>query len=131
MKNFSSAIAAVAMASFLAVSSSMPTDAAPRRFAGSSIFDGLWSVSIVTLRGDCSAYRYPLRIVRGRVLKADDDPNYQVAGVVRPNGVIFVVVSGGGQSARGSGRLSRTAGAGRWRTGSGECSGQWSADRRG
>jgi len=112
----------------------MPSDAARRtaRYAATTAYDGLWSVSIITLYGDCSrGYRYPVRIVYGRVVKADSDPNYEISGAVARSGAIGVTVSGGGQTASGSGRLSRNYGGGRWRTSSGECSGQWTAARRG
>ena len=36
-------------------------------------YDGLWSVSIVTTRGDCIAsYRYPMRIVNGMLANGGD-----------------------------------------------------------
>jgi hypothetical protein len=41
-----------------------------------------------------------------------------------------VTVSEQGQSASGTGRLSANAGAGRWRTSTGQCAGQWTAERR-
>jgi hypothetical protein len=127
---------ALVMAALFAASSILPTDAAPRVAPQSRVtsqyYDGVWSVSIVTMYGDCSrGYRYPVRIINGRVLKADNDPNYQVYGAVSRNGAIAVTVSGGGQTASGAGRLSRSYGSGRWRTTSGECSGQWTAERRG
>ena len=134
MKNLLRLIFAVTMATLLAASSTMPSDAARRtaRYATTRAYDGLWSVLIVTLYGDCDrGYRYPLRIVDGRVVKADSDPNYQVYGAVARSGSIGVTVSGGGKTATGYGRLSRDYGSGRWRTSSGECSGQWTAERRG
>ncbi len=142
MKNLLRLIVAVTMATLLAASSTMPSDAARRparhvarhaaRYAATRAYDGLWSVSIITLYGDCSrGYRYPARIVYGRVVKADSDPNYQIYGAVARSGAIGVTVSGGGQTANGYGRLSRDYGSGRWRTASGECSGQWTAERRG
>jgi hypothetical protein len=119
------------MAGLLAASSILPSDAAPRAPLTRD-YDGIWSVQIITLRGDCNrAYRYPLRIVDGHVLKADNDPVYQIAGAVGRGGAIGVTVSGGGKSATGYGRLSRKYGKGSWRASSGECSGQWTAERRG
>jgi len=134
MKNFFRAILAVAVAALLVTSATQPSDAVPRaaRYAPTRVFDGLWSVSIVTYSGDCDrGYRYPLRIWEGRVLKADSDPNYNVSGAVARNGAIGVTVSGGGQTASGIGRLTRNSGAGIWRTSNGECSGRWTAERRG
>ena len=123
---------AIAVAALIAAASIMPSDAAPRRRAAlTSAYDGIWSVSIVTMRGDCDrGYRYPLRILGGRVGKADSDPAYAVAGAVGRGGVIGVTVAGGGKSATGYGRLSRNLGRGVWRTSDDRCSGQWTAERR-
>ncbi len=124
-------IYAVALAGLLVASATMANAAPPRRAYAAS-FDGVWSVLIVTLRGDCDrGYRYPLRIFGGRVMKADSDPNYQVYGAVARSGAIAVTVSGGGKTASGRGRLRGNQGGGVWRTTSGQCSGQWSAERRG
>jgi hypothetical protein len=92
-------------------------------------YDGQWSVTIYTQSGNCpSSLRYSVRVDRGRVLA--DDQNYQVNGSVAPNGATRVTVSQQGQSATGSGRLTGNGGGGRWRTGTGECAGQWTAERR-
>jgi hypothetical protein len=94
-----------------------------------SSYDGLWSVTIYTQAGNCpSSLRYAVRVARGRVL--GDDQSYQVNGVVAANGATRVTVSEQGQSASGTGRLSGNAGAGRWRTSTGQCAGQWTAERR-
>jgi hypothetical protein len=93
-------------------------------------YDGTWSVTIFTRAGDCpQSLRYSVRVAAGRVLS--DDQSYQVSGSVAANGATRVIVSEKGRSASGSGRLSGNQGAGIWRTGSGECSGQWTAERRG
>jgi hypothetical protein len=133
MKKSVSAVFAFAAAAFVASSFALPSDAMARsRPAPSPVFDGLWSVSIVTMYGNCDrGYRYPLRIEGGLVGKADTDPNYDVAGAVARSGAIGVTVAGGGQTASGTGRLSRNYGRGVWRTASGECSGVWTAERRG
>lgn len=92
-------------------------------------YDGSWSVTIYTQSGNCpSSLRYGVRVARGRVF--GDDQSYQVNGTVAPNGATRVTVSEQGQSASGTGRLSGNRGAGRWRTSTGECSGQWTAERR-
>jgi hypothetical protein len=86
-------------------------------------------VTIVTQVGNCpSTLRYAVRVAAGRVLT--DDQSYQVNGTVALNGATRVTVSEKGQSASGTGRLSGNRGAGRWRTSTGECSGQWTAERR-
>ena len=128
---FRTVFAAVAF-SLLAASAPQPSDAAAARAAATRIFDGIWSVEIVTYAGDCQrGYRYPLRIWAGQVVKADDDPNYAVAGAVARTGAIGVTISGGGQTASGTGRLRGNIGAGIWHTANGECSGRWTAERRG
>jgi hypothetical protein len=134
MRNVLRVVFAVMAAALLVSGVSRPSDAAPRpaRYAATTIFDGIWSVSIITYYGDCSrGYRYPLRIWQGRVIKTDNDPNYNVAGAVARSGAIGVTVSGGGQTATGTGRLRGKFGAGIWRTSNGECSGRWTAERRG
>jgi hypothetical protein len=92
-------------------------------------YDGLWSVSIVTEKGDCDrGYRYPIRITRGVLSNAGDNA-FTIAGSVSPTGVIRVSVSHGNSSASGLGRLAGDIGSGSWNGGS--CSGTWTAERRG
>jgi hypothetical protein len=92
-------------------------------------YDGLWSVLIVTRKGDCDrAYRYPVRISHGRLANAGGTA-IDIAGRVGPTGHINVTVSSGSKSASGFGRLAGAEGAGMWRGGS--CSGTWTAERRG
>jgi hypothetical protein len=81
-------------------------------------YDGLWSVSIVTEKGDCDrGYRYPIRITRG-VLSNAGDTAFSIAGSVGPSGLIRVTVSHGSASASGLGRLSGNLGSGFWNGGS-------------
>ncbi len=91
-------------------------------------FDGTWSVSIVTEKGDCDrGYRYPIRISRGMLVNGGSDP-FTITGKVAPSGAITVIVSHGSKSATGTGRLAGNSGVGLWHGGS--CSGTWSAERR-
>ena len=91
-------------------------------------YDGMWSVLVVTEKGDCDrGYRYPIRISHG-VLANAGDAAFTITGKVTPNGAINVTVSRGSSSASGSGRLAGNSGEGSW-TG-GQCSGTWSAERR-
>jgi len=113
------AFALVAASATLAASTS--NAAAPR-------YDGLWSVSIVTEKGDCDrGYRYPIRISHGVLVNGGSDP-FTISGRVAASGAITVTVSHGDKSASGSGRLAGNEGEGRWSGGS--CSGTWSAERR-
>jgi hypothetical protein len=105
----------------------VPASAAP---APKSTFDGQWSVLIVTQKGTCDrAYRYPVKISNGSVGYAGE-ASFNVTGKVGDNGTVTVTVSRGSQSAKGQGRLSATDGSGMWTSGSGECSGTWTAERR-
>lgn len=123
----------LAVAAMLVTIAVNPSEAARRAArGGTSSYDGLWSVLIITQLGDCDrGYRYPVRIVRGQVQHGDADLSYQLYGAVGRGGAIRVTVARGGQSATGYGRLSRTYGSGRWRTSTGQCSGVWTAERRG
>jgi hypothetical protein len=97
---------------------------------GARFYDGAWSVVIETTRGNCpAAIRAGVRILGGRLLA--DDQSYRLNGRVAADGAVRVTVSAAGQSAGGSGRLGRNVGRGLWRTSLGECSGQWTAERRG
>jgi hypothetical protein len=121
-----SAFAALAILAATAV----PASPAPIAAAKPN-FDGSWSVLIVTERGTCDrAYRYPVRISNGSVGYAGE-ASFNVTGRVGANGAVTVTVSRGNQSASGSGMLSSSDGSGYWRTASGECSGTWTAERRG
>ena len=107
--------------------------AAPVARAAPSVaqFDGNWSVSIVTDSGSCDrGYRYALRIANGRIYY--DNPSFNVNGQVNARGQVSVTVGAGGQSASGTGRLSRDYGEGTWigRSASDQCSGHWEAERR-
>jgi len=126
-------VTAIAIGGLVAALFTAPSEAAQQRArAASRAFDGLWSVYIRTAYGPCdAAYRYPARIVGSRVVQADNDFSYQLAGVVAPSGAITVTVYRGGQSATGYGRLRGSNGAGRWSAGGNACYGTWSAARRG
>jgi hypothetical protein len=98
-----------------------------------AIFDGLWSVLIITEQGTCDrGYRYAVRIKNGGVGHADPaNSSFRIAGRVAGNGATSVSVARGTQSANGNGRMSRNSGSGSWKSSKGECSGIWQAERRG
>ena len=126
MTLISRAIPALAAAAILSASA-LPASAPA--FARSN-YDGQWSVLIVTQKGTCDrAYRYPVKIDNGSVGYAGE-ASFNVSGKVGPNGTITVTVSKGDKSAKGTGRMSATDGAGIWTAGSGDCSGTWTAERR-
>ncbi|MGA7789845.1 MAG: hypothetical protein WCA56_16970 [Xanthobacteraceae bacterium] len=91
-------------------------------------YDGLWSVLVMTQKGDCDpGYRYPIRIAHGQLVNAGDNA-FTITGKVAQTGAITVTVSAGGKSANGSGHLAGAEGGGMWTGGS--CSGTWTAERR-
>ena len=127
---FSTTTASAFAALAILAASAVPASPAPIAAAKPN-FDGSWSVLIVTERGTCDrAYRYPVRISNGSVGYAGE-ASFNVTGRVGANGAVTVTVSRGNQSASGSGVLSSSDGSGYWRTASGECSGTWTAERRG
>jgi hypothetical protein len=96
-----------------------------------TVYDGRWSVQIITERGTCDrGYRYSIDIRDGIVHYNGDVVDMQ--GRVAKNGMVRVVVSRGSLSASGVGRLGRDYGEGKWRGGDGNdsCSGRWEAERR-
>ena len=124
MKTFKTSILSGALFTLVAASA---TVAATSTYAVPA-YDGLWSVSIVTEKGDCDrGYRYPIRITNG-ILQNAGSVSIDISGKVQPTGAIIVMVSAAGKSANGSGRLSGDIGEGRWS--GGECSGSWTAERR-
>ena len=111
------------MAAVLAVLSAPAAPAHSR-----TLYDGTWSVVIITKQGNCDqAYRYPVRITNG-IVGYGGSNDFIVSGKVSGNGAVTVSVRRGDQRASGSGRLSATAGSGRWTGGS--CAGVWEAERR-
>lgn len=116
-----SSVGALVVASAIIAAAGTATSAAPR-------YDGMWSVSIVTQKGDCDrGYRYPIRISNGVLANGGSDP-FTISGRVVPSGAITVTVSHGDKSAIGSGRLAGNIGEGNWQGGA--CSGTWTAERR-
>ena len=93
-----------------------------------SVYDGRWSLSIVTERGNCDRYNFPAQISNGNVTF----PGLAKAnGRVTAKGAVRVFVSASGKSASGSGRMTLGSGSGRWtgRSGNDRCSGTWTAER--
>jgi hypothetical protein len=125
MKTFKTSILSGALFTLVAASATVATTSSYAVPA----YDGLWSVSIITEKGDCDrGYRYPIRIQNGALANAGSVTAVTINGKVQPTGAITVIVSTGSKSATGSGRLSGDLGEGHWS--GGECSGSWTAERR-
>jgi hypothetical protein len=96
--------------------------------AASTPYDGRWSLSIVTQRGTCDTYNFPVNITNGAVTFPG---LVKASGRVTAKGGVRVFVAAGGKSASGSGKLSLGSGSGHWtgRSGDARCSGSWTAQR--
>jgi hypothetical protein len=97
-----------------------------------SVYDGAWSVLIVTRSGACDpTYRYGVQISDGNVIYDGSAP-ITMQGKVTPKGAVRVVVTAGSQWADGSGKLTRNQGGGVWKGQglSSTCAGTWQAERR-
>jgi hypothetical protein len=97
--------------------------------AARTIYDGSWNLTIVTQRGACDrTYNFQVNINNGIV----SHPNLvRLRGRVAPGGTVRVSVEAGGKFASGSGKLTRSAGRGRWagHSGGDRCSGYWYAQK--
>jgi len=97
-----------------------------------AVYDGSWSVLIITEKGDCDrAYRYALKVANGHV-SYDGGASVNMAGTVAPSGAVQVNIKLGNKGASGSGHLTASSGAGTWRGvgPSASCAGRWEAERR-
>jgi hypothetical protein len=97
-----------------------------------SVYDGAWSVLIVTRSGSCDpSYRYGVQISDGMVMYDGGGP-ITMQGRVTPKGAVRVLVQAGSQWADGSGKLTRNTGGGVWKGQgmSSACAGTWQAERR-
>lgn len=93
--------------------------------AAASLYDGLWTVTIVTKSGSCEpSARYPLTVTDGNV----SAPGAEVSGKVGREGNVRVSIG----AAYANGQLSGNTGSGRWNGASGgvPCSGRWEASRQ-
>ena len=112
----------------------VPLAPAPSPVAlGTTAFDGLWSVVIMTDSGPCDrAYRYGVRINDGFV-SSDAAGGVALQGRVAPNGSVRVGISAGGIPPRARAACHPDLGSGTWHgQGSGASYvGTWQAERRG
>ena len=95
-------------------------------------FDGNWSVEVVTEKGECGVYRWPVIVERGRARYGGPE-NFTLTGAVAANGRVSGAIVRGQDRAVVTGRLSGSQGGGTW-TASGRarnCSGRWNAEKRG
>jgi hypothetical protein len=95
-------------------------------------FDGRWSVEVVSEKGDCGVYRWPVIVERGRARYGGPE-DFTVTGSIGPDGRVSGAIIRGQDRAVVNGRLSGGWGTGRWTAagGSRNCSGRWTAEKRG
>jgi hypothetical protein len=96
-----------------------------------SSFDGAWSVSITTDKGDCEPTRQLIISIQDGSVQHVGDSTLSIRGHVHSNGQVRVHLTNGDRSANGFGQLSSSSGTGMWR-GHGvanSCAGHWSAMR--
>lgn len=116
----------IVRASTLALVVALPTFNAA---SAGTVYDGSWSLTIATKRGTCDpSYNFNVQIDNGVVSHAN---LVRLKGRVVSGGAVRVSVAVPGKYAAGSGKLTRTAGTGRWRGYSGDarCSGSWTAQK--
>ncbi len=92
-------------------------------------FDGQWSLTFYTRRGDCEpSYHFDIYITNGVL----EHPNLvRFKGRVNRDGEVRASVAVEDKYASGSGRMTRTSGRGSWSgyQGGVRCSGTWTAMR--
>ena len=97
--------------------------------AARTVYDGSWSLTFMTKRGACDpTYNFQVQIANGIISHAN---LVKFRGRVIRGGAVRASVSVPGKYAAGSGRLSRTAGQGRWagHADRARCSGTWTAQK--
>jgi hypothetical protein len=90
-----------------------------------TVYDGLWSVTIVTKAGSCEpSKRSTLTVTDGKVSAAGAD----ISGSIGREGLVRVSIGG----AYANGQLSGNVGSGKWNGASAgvPCSGRWEASRQ-
>jgi hypothetical protein len=98
--------------------------------AKAAVHDGIWSVLIVTEKGECDrGYRYEVKVANGHISYNGDAP-INLAGTVAPDGATKVSIKAGEKGAAGTGRLAGRSGAGVWHGigAAGACAGRWEAE---
>jgi type 1 fimbria pilin len=93
--------------------------------AAQTVYDGTWSVTIMTKSGSCEpTVRSTLTVTDGKI----SAPGSDVAGTIGREGLVRVSING----AYANGQLSGNAGWGKWNGASSgvPCSGRWEASRQ-
>lgn len=91
-------------------------------------YDGPWTVTMRTTRGDCSAsFFFGVNVINGTVSQSGG--GFTLVGRVSQRGAVRAVIGSGDQVAHASGQLARARGGGGWVSPGRGCAGRWSAVR--
>jgi hypothetical protein len=104
----------------------------PPPAAAVTTLDGIWSVLIITEKGECDrGYRYEVKVANGHVSYAGD-ASLDMNGTITPGGLVKVSIRLGSKGAEGIGHLAGQSGVGTWHGAGGNstCAGRWEAERR-
>jgi hypothetical protein len=108
----------------------MAHEASGKRTAAASIFDGKWSVFIVTKKGSCDReIRWGVGVVDNRIVDVGD-AGAAVSGTVAPSGRIAAHFAIGPQMLMATGQLIGAKGSGLWTAPALACSGSWRAEKQ-
>ena len=110
----------------LALALTLASIAAVPAVAGSAgRYDGNWSLSVVTEKGSCDAYRWTI-VVSGNQLQRINELPVDASGAIDSRGqASFLVAS----VVKASGQMREASGSGTWDAPSKACSGRWQAAR--
>ncbi|HTT48347.1 MAG TPA: hypothetical protein VMG39_10140 [Pseudolabrys sp.] len=117
------------LALFLALSAAVVASTLPRT-AVAAVRDGIWSVLVITEKGECDrGYRYEVKVAKGHITY-NGDLGINLAGTVASDGATKVSIQAGEKGASGTGHLSERSGAGVWHGigAAGSCAGRWEAE---
>jgi hypothetical protein len=109
----------------LSLASALSAPVLPAVAGSDNKFDGNWSLSVVTEKGDCDAYTWTV-VVAGNKLQRIEQLPIGASGSIDSRGQArFQVAS----MVTAAGQMQDTSGSGRWDAPSRSCSGRWRAAR--
>jgi hypothetical protein len=96
--------------------------------SAAGVYDGRWSVQLVTQRGTCVAsYSWSVAVTDSRI---DDRGMFlQSAGEIDPRGRVVLHITHGADVVAASGKVVGAVATGAWRSSTSRCAGEWSAQR--
>jgi hypothetical protein len=93
-----------------------------------TLYDGPWTVTMRTTRGDCStSFFFGVTVINGTVSQSGG--GFTLTGQVSQRGAVRAAIGSGDQVAHASGQLARSRGGGSWVSPGRGCAGRWSAVR--